>query len=195
VVIGTAAIPTSIGRRTVFGHRCVVVGAAVGDLCEIGNASILMPGARLGRRVFLGEGTLVPSGMTLPDDTVAVGRPARVIRRASDADLARLTGLRGGDLSLPPATSIAVTDTSRYEEHSAMGQLYAYRNIMPTIAASAALFPSAEITGDVVIGAHDHRRGREDHRGLARTRAHRRRRADPREHRAAPAAGQRLDPR
>ena len=49
-----------------------------------------MPGARLGDRVFLGEGTLVPAGMVLPDDAVAVGRPARIIRTASTADLERL---------------------------------------------------------------------------------------------------------
>ena len=149
VVVGTPDMPTGIGRRTVFGHRCLVIGATVGDLCEIGNASILMPGARLGDRVFLGEGTLVPSGTTLPDDAVAVGRPARVVRRASDADIARLRGLRGGDLSIPPATSILVGPTP---ETLGMGQLYAYRGIMPTIAASAVVFPSAEITGDVVIG-------------------------------------------
>src|SRR5690349_19374603 len=47
VVIGGPDQPTAIGRRTVFGHRCLVVGARVGDLCEIGNASILMPGAQL----------------------------------------------------------------------------------------------------------------------------------------------------
>jgi carbonic anhydrase/acetyltransferase-like protein (isoleucine patch superfamily) len=148
VVIGTPAMPTTIGRRSVFGHRCLVVGAHVGDLCEIGNASILMPGARRGSRVFLGEGTLVPSGMALPDEAVALGRPARVIRRASADDLARLTRLRGGDLALPPPTSFTVTQ----EEEPGMGQLYAYRDIVPTIAASAVLFPSAEITGDVVIG-------------------------------------------
>jgi len=149
VVIGTASMPVSIGRRTVFGHRCLVIGAALGDLCEIGNASVLMPGARLGSRVFLGEGTLVPPGMMLPDDAVAVGRPARVIRHASDDDLARLIVLRGGDLSLPPPT---LTNVTR-EESSAMGQLYAYRDILPTIDESAVLFTSAEITGDVVIGA------------------------------------------
>jgi carbonic anhydrase/acetyltransferase-like protein (isoleucine patch superfamily) len=33
-----------------------------------------------------------------------------------------------------------------------MGQLYEYRGIVPTIAASATLFPTAEITGDVVVG-------------------------------------------
>lgn len=48
MVVGNSKIPTTIGRRTVFGHRCLVVGATVGDLCEIGNASILMPGARVG---------------------------------------------------------------------------------------------------------------------------------------------------
>ena len=149
VVVGNLTIPTTIGRRTTFGHRCVVIGATVGDLCEIGNASKLMPGARLGDRVFLGEGTLVPGGMTLPSDVVAVGRPARVVRAASADDLARLLGLRDGDLSIPPPTAITVEDT---QETIAMGQLYAYRGIVPTIATSATLFPTAEITGDVVVG-------------------------------------------
>jgi carbonic anhydrase/acetyltransferase-like protein (isoleucine patch superfamily) len=149
VVVGNAEIPTTIGRRTVFGHRCVVVGAAVGDLCEIGNASILMPGARLGDRVFLGEGTLVPAGVSLPDDVVAVGRPARVVRSASPDDLRRLLVLRDGDLSVPPPTAITVDST---KETIAMSQLHSYRGILPTIAASATLFPTAEITGDVVVG-------------------------------------------
>ena len=150
VVVGNPAIPTRIGRRSVFGHRCLVIGATVGDLCEIGNASILMPGARLGDRVFLGEGTLVPSGVTLASESVAVGRPARIVRTASAADLARLTGLRGGDLSVPPPSGITI-DTR--QEGLGMGQLYDYRGTLPTIAESASLFPTAEITGDVVIGA------------------------------------------
>ena len=33
-----------------------------------------------------------------------------------------------------------------------MGQLYAYRGIVRRVAASATLFPTAEITGDVVVG-------------------------------------------
>jgi carbonic anhydrase/acetyltransferase-like protein (isoleucine patch superfamily) len=149
VVVGTSTIPTTIGRRTVFGHRCTVIGAVVGDLCEIGNASILMPGARVGDRVFLGEGTLVPSETTLPSDVVAVGRPARVVRSASADDLRRLAALRDGDLSVPPSTAITVGST---EERTVMGQLYAYRRTLPTVAASATLFPTAEITGDVVVG-------------------------------------------
>jgi len=149
VVVGDATSPTVIGRRTVFGHRCLVISATLGDLCEIGNASIVMPGARLGDRVFLGEGTLVPAGMTLADDTVAVGSPARIIRTASADDLARLTSLRGGDLSLPSDHHV---DIDGIQEVTTMGQLYDYRGIRPTVAPSAVLFPSAELTGDVVVG-------------------------------------------
>jgi carbonic anhydrase/acetyltransferase-like protein (isoleucine patch superfamily) len=149
VVIGHPTMPTSIGRRTAFGHRSLVIGASVGDLCEIGNASILMPGARLGERVFLGEGTLVPAGMSLPDNAVAVGRPARIVRSASEDDLRRLTELRGGSLELPPNSSFTI-DT--VQEALPMGQLYEYQGIIPTIAASATLFQTAEITGDVVVG-------------------------------------------
>jgi len=149
VVVGARTMPTTIGRRTTFGHRCLVIGATVGDLCEIGNGSILMPGARVGDTVFLGEGTLVPPGMVLRDGAVAVGRPARVIRAANEGDIERLSGLREGDLSLPDDTSITIGPTT---EAGTVGQLYDYRGIMPTIAASAVLFPSAEITGDVVVG-------------------------------------------
>ncbi len=155
VVVGTPEAPVNVGRRSVFGHRCLVIGATIGDLCEIGNASIFMPGARVGNRVFLGEGTLVPAGMTLPDDVVAVGRPARVIRSVSVDDLDRLRRLRGGDLSLPQHTSMPIraTTPTPATEVSTMGQLYAYRGILPTIADTAVVFASAEITGDVVVGA------------------------------------------
>jgi carbonic anhydrase/acetyltransferase-like protein (isoleucine patch superfamily) len=151
VVIGRPGLETAIGHKSVFGHRCAVIGATIGDLCEIGNGSTLMPGARLGDRVFLGERTLVPVGVTIPDNAVAVGRPARVIRNATDKDLERLRGLRGGDLSLPIDTDLSVL-TGTQPAGATMGQLYAYRDTTPTVASSAIVFDSAEITGDVVIG-------------------------------------------
>src|SRR5262249_57023080 len=77
-----------------FGHRALIVGAIIGDLCEIGNGAILMPGSRLGDGCILGEGTLVPPGTVIPADSVLVGRPPHVIRSATDADRQRLAVLR-----------------------------------------------------------------------------------------------------
>ena len=117
MVVGNRRIPTTIGRRTTFGHRCMVIGATVGDLCEIGNASKLMPGARLGDRVFLGEGTLVPAGMTLAERRRRRGAAGAGRAPASADDLARLLALRDGDLSVPPATAITVEDTQEIDRH------------------------------------------------------------------------------
>jgi len=151
VAIGTAEQPVSIGQKTVFGHRCIVIGASVGDLCEIGNGSILLAGARLGRGCILGEGTLVPRGTVIPDEAVVVGRPGRAIRRANDEDRARLSRLRGGDLSLPPYLLQPLSGS--LPAGAAMGRIYAYLDKEPRIDQSAVLFDSAEITGDVIVGA------------------------------------------
>lgn len=154
VLENCSVIDARIGARTVFGHRCTVVGATVGDLCEIGNGATILPGAVLGDRVFLGERTLVPAGLHLPDGSVAVGRPARVIRTANDADLARLAGLRDGDLTVPPRSEWALAPIGpTYQEATAMGTLYEYRGVRPTVDPTAVLLPTAELTGDVVVGA------------------------------------------
>ena len=155
-VVGSAAMPVRIGRKVVFGHRSVVLGAEVGDLCEIGNATILLPGARLGRRCFTGEGTLVPAGMVVPDDSVLVGRPARRLRGVEERGLVRLRGLRSGDLSLPegvPPLLVPGPGTRPDpEEESPVGTLYRWQDKAPQVDPGAYLFDSAEITGDVVIG-------------------------------------------
>lgn len=150
VVIGTPEQPVVIGQRTVFGHRATIVGATVGDLCEIGNGAILMPGSRLGDGCILGEGTLVPAGLRVPAGTVLVGRPPHRLRTANDADRERVSALRDHVLDLTDHPGTRITGT--HPSGAGMGQLYAYRGKVPSIAASATLFDSAEITGDVTVG-------------------------------------------
>lgn len=150
VVIGTPDHPVQVGQRTVFGHRATIVGATIGDLCEIGNGAILMPGSRLGNGCILGEGTLVPPNTVIPDDAVLVGRPPHVIRSATDADRERLAVLRQHQTNLTDYPGTVLHGSMKAGEH--MGTLYAYRDKTPSIGDRTILFDSAEITGDVVIG-------------------------------------------
>jgi carbonic anhydrase/acetyltransferase-like protein (isoleucine patch superfamily) len=150
VVVGTPRHPVRVGQRTVFGHRATIVGARVGDLCEIGNGAILMPGSRLGNGCILGEGTLVPRDTVIPDDAVLVGRPPHVIRSATDADRERLAVLRQHQTDLTDHPGTIVRGPMR--AGARMGTLYAYGDKTPAIGGGTLLFDSAEITGDVVIG-------------------------------------------
>ena len=118
-----------MGQRTVFGHRATIVGAAIGDLCEIGNGAILMPGSRLGSGCILGEGTLVPPDTVIPSGSVLVGRPPHVIRSATDADRERLAVLRQHQTNLTDHPGTIVHGPMRAGE--TMGTLYAYRDKTP----------------------------------------------------------------
>ena len=150
VVVGTSTHPVRVGQRTVFGHRATIIGATVGDLCEIGNGAILMPGSRLGDGCILGEGTLVPPGTVIPSDAVLVGRPPHVIRSATDADRERLAVLRQHQTDLTDYPGTILDRPVLAGER--MGTLYAYGDKTPSIGAGTLLFDSAEITGDVVVG-------------------------------------------
>ena len=151
VVWGSPEHRVEIGQRTVFGHRASVLGARVGNLCEIGNGAILMPGSRLGDGCILGEGTLIPPGMIVPPHSVVVGRPPHTIRTATEEDRERVAALRDNQVDLTDHPQR--TFTGRPDAGAEMGRTYAYRDKTPTIHDTAVLFDTAEVTGDVVIGA------------------------------------------
>lgn len=147
VLIGSPSHPLRVGQKTVFGHKCLVIGASIGNLCEIGNCVIIEEGAQIGDMCLFGEGTLVPKNMVIPDGSVVVGKPGRIIRKITPQDEAMIKRMRGQDISL-----------TKYQENiiegrtDTMGKLYPYKDQYPQVAESAFLYDSAEVTGDVQIG-------------------------------------------
>ncbi|RYZ28778.1 MAG: sugar O-acetyltransferase, partial [Sphingobacteriales bacterium] len=51
----------------------------IGDDCWIGGGSVICPGVTIGARCVIGAGSVVTKD--IPDDSLAVGSPARVIRK------------------------------------------------------------------------------------------------------------------
>lgn len=56
-------------------HQPVVVGAG----SWVGHGAIILPGARIGRQVVVGAGSVVRG--TVPDHCIVAGVPARIVRR------------------------------------------------------------------------------------------------------------------
>jgi carbonic anhydrase/acetyltransferase-like protein (isoleucine patch superfamily) len=150
VVISTPEHPVTIGSKTIFGHKCLVIGAQIGDLCEVGNGTLFLPGARVGSRCIFGEGTIIPMGAVIPDESVVVGRPGRVIRKLTSDDHAMIKRMRGGNTDLRAVSEIKSTFESGRGEK--MGHTYAHGNKTPQIDETAFLYDTAEITGDVTVG-------------------------------------------
>lgn len=153
VLIGTEENPVKVGSKTVFGHKTVTIGAEIGDLCEIGNNTIFLPGSKIGSMCIFGEGTIVPENMVIPSRSVVVGRPARVIRTLNDKDENMIQRMRSNDISLDEF----VENIFEYERgKSTMHNLYEFNGKSPKVDDSAYIDNLAEITGDVVIGANSY---------------------------------------
>ena len=56
-------------------------GVRIGAGSWLGHGTIVLPGASIGRHVVVGAGSVVTG--ELPDFSVAVGNPARVVREAA----------------------------------------------------------------------------------------------------------------
>jgi carbonic anhydrase/acetyltransferase-like protein (isoleucine patch superfamily) len=149
VVIGTRKQKVTIGSKTVFGHSCVVLGAKIGDLCEVGNRTIFMPGSKIGNQCIFGEGTIVPENKVIPDNSVVLGRPGRIIRKLTDSDLKMIKNMRNNDISL---NSFIEKIIEKDFEGGQMGKLHQYKDKYPAIKGSTIIYDTAEITGDVTIG-------------------------------------------
>lgn len=152
VLVGTPDNSLKVGSKTVFGHKCVALGAEIGDLCEIGNGVIFLPGSKIGNMCIFGEGTIIPTGCVIPDESVVVGRPGKIIRKLTPDDKQMIARMRSNNLTFTSYEENILCNEPK--EGEKMGKLYEYGDKYPLIDDSSFIYDSAEITGDVVIGSN-----------------------------------------
>jgi maltose O-acetyltransferase len=76
----TAVHPMNAAERATGKEKGA--GIEIGDDCWLGGGVIVCPGVKIGCRCVIGAGSVVTHD--IPDDSVAAGNPARVIRTATD---------------------------------------------------------------------------------------------------------------
>jgi carbonic anhydrase/acetyltransferase-like protein (isoleucine patch superfamily) len=75
-----------IGDDVIVGHRAVLHNRRIGVGCVIGMGAILLPRSEIGEGSVVAAGALVPEGTVIEPGWVAMGVPARPVRRTTDAD-------------------------------------------------------------------------------------------------------------
>jgi carbonic anhydrase/acetyltransferase-like protein (isoleucine patch superfamily) len=66
-----------VGRGATIGHLCLVHDCVIGDYAIVGNGATVLDGARIGAKAMIAAGSTVTPGAEVPDETVAMGSPAK----------------------------------------------------------------------------------------------------------------------
>ncbi|MBO8178689.1 MAG: gamma carbonic anhydrase family protein [Bacillus sp. (in: Bacteria)] len=79
--------PLIIEDEVTVGHQVILHSCIIRKKALIGMGSIILDGAEIGEGAFIGAGSLVPQGKKIPPNTLAFGRPAKVIRELTEEDI------------------------------------------------------------------------------------------------------------
>jgi carbonic anhydrase/acetyltransferase-like protein (isoleucine patch superfamily) len=91
VIHTDGGVPVTLERNVSVGHLVMLHGCTVGENSLVGIGAIVLNRAVVGRNCLVGAGALVPEGKTIPDGSLVLGVPARVVRSLTPEEIAMNT--------------------------------------------------------------------------------------------------------
>jgi len=82
--------PLVIGPDCTIGHKAMLHGCVIGAGSLIGMGATVLNGAKIGKGCLIGAGALITEGKEIPDFSLVMGAPGKVVRQLDEAAQARL---------------------------------------------------------------------------------------------------------
>jgi carbonic anhydrase/acetyltransferase-like protein (isoleucine patch superfamily) len=82
--------PMTIGRDCTIGHMAMLHGCTIGEGTLVGIGATILNGAKIGKNCLIGAHSLIPEGKEIPDRSLVMGTPGRIVRELSDEEAAGL---------------------------------------------------------------------------------------------------------
>ena len=79
-----------LGRGVTVGHNAMVHGSVVGDYSLIGINAVVLNNAKIGKYCTIGANALITQGQEIPDYSVVLGSPGKVVRTIDPSQTASL---------------------------------------------------------------------------------------------------------
>lgn len=83
--------PLTIGAGCTIGHKAMLHGCTIGENSLIGMGATVLNGAKIGKNCLIGANALITEGKEIPDGSLVMGAPGKVVRQLDDA---AIEGLR-----------------------------------------------------------------------------------------------------
>jgi carbonic anhydrase/acetyltransferase-like protein (isoleucine patch superfamily) len=78
--------PAVVGDGVTVGHHAILHSCKVGDGSLIGMGAILLDGAEIGQECLVAAGSLVTGKTKVPDGSMVMGSPAKVVRKLTEEE-------------------------------------------------------------------------------------------------------------
>ena len=95
--------PTLIGDRVTLGHGAIVHASVVEDDVLVAMKAVVLSGCHIGRRCLVGAGAVVLEGTRVPDGSLVLGVPGRVVRPLRADEIERIHANARGYVELSRA--------------------------------------------------------------------------------------------
>ena len=82
--------PLTLGRGVTVGHQAMLHGCEVGDYSLIGIGAVVLNGVKIGRNCIIGANALLTEGKIIPDNSLVMGQPGKVVRERDPDQIAVL---------------------------------------------------------------------------------------------------------
>ncbi|MGB0743586.1 MAG: gamma carbonic anhydrase family protein [Opitutales bacterium] len=82
-----------IGRYVTIGHAAMIHACEIGDECLIGMQATILDGAVVGAQSIVGADALVTKGTQIPEGSLVLGSPAKVVRKLSEEERSGLKAM------------------------------------------------------------------------------------------------------
>ncbi|MDZ4838980.1 MAG: gamma carbonic anhydrase family protein [Bacteroidota bacterium] len=83
-------MPVKIGNNCIIGHSAIIHGATIGSNTLVGMRATVMNGAMVGEWCVIGAHSLITEGMQIPDYSIVMGSPAKVVKQTSPEMIERI---------------------------------------------------------------------------------------------------------
>jgi carbonic anhydrase/acetyltransferase-like protein (isoleucine patch superfamily) len=83
-------VKLTLGKSVTVGHQVMLHGCDIGDETLIGIKSTVLNHVRIGRHCLIGAHSLVTEGKEIPDRSLVMGSPAKIIRQLTDEEVVRV---------------------------------------------------------------------------------------------------------
>ncbi len=84
VLHSDTGFPLCIGKNVTVGHKAMLHGCTIGDNSLIGIGATVLNGAIIGKNCLIGAHALITEGKQIPDNSMVLGAPGKVVRTIDD---------------------------------------------------------------------------------------------------------------